>query len=425
MRICIFEDAAVVGLYPLSMTRPAFDLRCGTGTLLERHRRYFPGAEVGLQVRPALAEMTRLAHPDLPVNDPHWLNRRGDIVFVNARWLAPVELLPECQPCGVGLVGDRIAWAVAHAATFDARSDAPQRPWEGEDSNGVFHQVGGALIDHPWELVEGNGDAIREDFSLWAQKPAAGGLYGVSVLGSVEHLFVDPAARVEPHVILDATQGPIVIDRGAVVQAFSRLEGPCYVGPQAQVLAAKVRAGTTLGTGCRVGGEVEASILQGFVNKYHDGFLGHSYAGAWVNFGAGTQVSDLRNDYGAINVYVRGKKVETGLIKVGAYLGDFTRTSVGALLNAGTMVGPFGQMLANGGLLPRSVPPFCQIEYGRLQARSDPRLMFEAAAHAVGRRDKEWTDTHGEFYFQLYVDTEPDRHKAIRESEQRHMRRVV
>jgi UDP-N-acetylglucosamine diphosphorylase/glucosamine-1-phosphate N-acetyltransferase len=407
------------------LTRPAFDLRCGTGTLLDRQRRYFCGAELGVQVRPALAELTRLAHPDLPVNDASWLQRRGDIVFVNARWLAPVEPLAEFQASGVGIVGDRIAWVVANAANLDVRTDVMPRPMEVDGNGDVFREVGGAMIDYPWDLVERNGDAIREDVPVWAQRPATGGLHGVSVLGSVEQLFVDPAARVEPHVVLDATNGPVVIDRGAVVQAFSRLEGPCYIGQHAQVLGAKVRGGTSLGTGCRVGGEIEATIMHGYVNKYHEGYLGHSYVGAWVNFGAGTQVSDLRNDYGPIQVYMRGKKVNTGLIKVGAYLGDFTRTSVGALLNAGTVVGPFGQMLANGGLLPRSVPPFCQIEHGRLQVRSDPRRMFEAAANAVGRRDKEWTEAHGEFYFQLYVDTEPERFKAIRESEQRHMRRVV
>jgi UDP-N-acetylglucosamine diphosphorylase/glucosamine-1-phosphate N-acetyltransferase len=425
MRICVFEDAGVAGLYPLSLTRPAFDLRCGTGTLLERQRRYFAGAEVGLQVRPALAELTRLAHPDLPVNDVGWRQRRGETIFVNARWLAPVEEAADLPRSGVGLVGDHIAWAAAPNAPFDPRSDVLPSPWRAEEMGDHGRQVGGTLIDYPWELVEHNGTAMRDDFVLWANKPAAGGLHGVVVLGSVENLFVDPAARVEPDVVLDATRGPIIIDRGAVVQAFSRLEGPCYIGPNSQVLAAKVRSGTALGTGCRVGGEIEASILHGFVNKYHEGFLGHSYVGAWVNFGAGTQVSDLRNDYGPISVYVRGKKVDTGLIKVGAFLGDFTRTSIGALLNAGTVVGPFGQMLANGGLLPRSVPPFCQIEHGRLQARNDPRRMFEAAAGAVGRRDKEWTETHGEFYFQLYVQTEAERNKALRESEQRHMRRVV
>ena len=88
------------------------------------------------------------------------------------------------------------------------------------------------------------------------------------------------------------------------------------------------------------------------------------------------------------------------------------------MLNSGTVVGPFGQLLANGGLLPRAVPPFCKIERGRLQEHSDPWTLFDAASKAVGRRDKEWTEAHIEFYFKLYNQTEPERHKAIRESEQ-------
>jgi hypothetical protein len=191
------------------------------------------------------------------------------------------------------------------------------------------------------------------------------------------------------------------------------------------VLGAKVRSGTSLGKGCRVGGETEASIFHGFVNKYHEGFVGHSYVGGWVNFGAGTQVSDLRNDYRPISVFLRGEKVETTLIKVGAFLGDFTRTSIGALLNSGTMVGPFGQLLANGGLLPRTVPPFCKIERGQLREQGEPWPLFDTAAKAVGRRDKEWTEAHVEFYFKLYKQTEQERHKAIRESEQRQLCRAV
>ena len=100
--------------------------------------------------------------------------------------------------------------------------------------------------------------------------------------------------------VADTTGGPVVIDREAVVTAFTRLEGPCYIGPRTQVHGAKIRAGTTLGPDCRIGGEVEASIVQGHSNKYHDGFLGHAYLGEWVNLGAGTQNSDLRNDYGEV-----------------------------------------------------------------------------------------------------------------------------
>ena len=425
MKICIYEDTGVANLAPLSLTRAAFDLRCGTGTLLDRHKRYFAGADVGVQVRPALLDLARLAHPDLPVNNPKWLLGGEDVVFVNARWLAPVDAPESFKCCGVGVVGDQVAWSVVRAVDLDAVSDLLARPWECKEGSACVRPAGGAIIDYPWHLVERNGEAIREEFALWSQRESAGDLSGVTVIGSVDQVYVEPSARVEPQVVLDVTNGPIVIAAGAVVQAFSRVEGPCFIGPQSQVLAAKVRGGTTIGKSCRVGGEIEASILHGFVNKYHEGFLGHSYVGAWVNFGAGTQVSDLRNDYGPISVFYNGQKYETGLIKVGAYLGDFTRTSIGALLNTGTVVGPFGHLLANGGLLSRSLPPFCQVEHGRLQERSDLRLMFDAAAAAVGRREREWTETHAEFFFQLYVQTEGERRKAIRESEQRRMRRVV
>jgi UDP-N-acetylglucosamine diphosphorylase/glucosamine-1-phosphate N-acetyltransferase len=421
MKVCVYEDAGVHNLSPLTLTRPAFELRCGTGTLLERQRRYFGGADLGVQVRPELAALTRLMHPDLPVNDATWLRGGGDVVFVNARWLAPAASPGSFKRCGVGLVGEQLAWRVVDPAQLDAAA----RPRPDVDHAQSVRPAGGEMLDYPWHLVERNGEAIREDLALFAQREAAAALPGVTVLGPANRVFVERSARVEAQVVLDARIGPVVIDAGAVVQTFSRLEGPCYIGPNSQVLAATVRGGTTLGRGCRVGGEVEASVLHGFVNKYHDGFVGHSYVGGWVNFGAGTQVSDLRNDYGPITVFLGGKKVETGLIKVGSYLGDYTRTSVGALLNAGTVVGPFGQLLADGGLLPRSVPPFCQLEHGRVQERSDIRLMFEAAATGVGRREREWTDTHAEFFYQLYVQTEEERRKAIRESEQRRMRRVV
>jgi UDP-N-acetylglucosamine diphosphorylase/glucosamine-1-phosphate N-acetyltransferase len=424
MKICVYEDAGVGNLWPLTLTRPAFDLRCGTGTLLERHKRYFAGAEIGVQVRPELVSLARWMHADLPVNDPDWLRSRGEVVFVNARWLAPTDPPPAGTWCGSDVAGDQVAWTVLHAA--DIASSTPwSSPRSYTEDGRCARPAGGLMLDYPWDIVEQNGQAIRGDFSHWSKRESAALPAGVTIVGPSDQVFVDPSARVEALAVLDATHGPIVVDAGAVVQALGRLEGPCYVGPECQVLGAKVRGGTTLGRGCRVGGEVEASVLHGFVNKYHDGFVGHSYVGGWVNLGAGTQVSDLRNDYHPISVFLGGKKVETGLVKVGAYLGDYTRTSVGALLNAGTVVGPFGQLLANGGLLPRSVPPFCQLEHGHVQERSDIRLMFEAAATGVGRRDREWTDIHAEFFYQLYVQTEAERRRAIRESEQRRMRRVV
>jgi UDP-N-acetylglucosamine diphosphorylase/glucosamine-1-phosphate N-acetyltransferase len=423
MRICSFEDSSVSNLAPLSLTRPVFDLRCGTGTLLERQCRHFSAADVGVRVRPALVDLARVAHPGMAINQSERVPTEPTL-YVNARWLAPVESrhLPQS---GVGLVGDTVAWAVVPPEAVAADPTLVDQPWEYRGQTTSVHPAGGAMVDYLWQLVEQNGAAIRDDFPRFRERPGTTALNGVTILGAPGDIFVDASATVEPQTVLDARDGPVVIDAGAIIQAFSRIAGPSYIGPDSHVLAAKVHGGTTLGKGCRVGGEVEASILHGYVNKYHDGFVGHSYIGAWVNFGAGTQVSDLRNDYAPISVFVGGEKIDTSLIKVGAFLGDFTRTSIGALLNAGTAVGPFGQLLANGGLLPRSVPPFCQVENGRLTERNVLRLLFEAAATAVDRRSREWTEHHGEFYFQLYIQTEEERIRTIRENDQRHMRRVV
>src|SRR5436190_22914514 len=149
-----------------------------------------------------------------------------------------------------------------------------------------------------------------------------------------------------------------MIDREAVIAAFSRLEGPCYIGPQTHVLGAKIRSGTTLGPNCRIGGEVEESIIHGHSNKYHDGFLGHAYVGEWVNLGALTTNSDLKNDYSTVSVMMGGKSVDTGSTKVGSLIGDHVKTSIGTLMNTGSVVGTMAILVATGAPLPKYIPPF-------------------------------------------------------------------
>src|SRR5262249_10523639 len=121
-------------------------------------------------------------------------------------------------------------------------------------------------------------------------------------VGPADRLLIDPSARIDPMVMADTTHGPVVIGPRAKVTAFTRLEGPCAIGEGSHVLGAHIRTGTSIGPYCRIGGEVECSIVHGFTNKYHDGFLGHSYVGEWVNLGAGTITGDLRTDYEPIAV---------------------------------------------------------------------------------------------------------------------------
>jgi UDP-N-acetylglucosamine diphosphorylase/glucosamine-1-phosphate N-acetyltransferase len=425
MRLLIFEDGGVGRLAPLTLTRPAFDLRSGAGTLAERQARYAGAAEVGFLVRPILKDLTRVRRPDAAVNDPDFA-RGKPVALVNARWVPPEEGALPAGVDAIGFAGEQLAWVVRRECEA-----GPSRPEELHEQLARWTRelppfdAGGWMADYPWQLVEHNGDSLEQDARWWrAEQRPVGVPAGAIVLGDPNRVLVHRQAKVEPHAVFDATRGPILVDADAVVQAFSRLEGPCYVGPRTQLLAGRVRGGS-IGPECRIGGEVEASILQGHTNKYHDGFLGHSYVGEWVNIGAGTQFSDLRNDYSNLQVYAGGQMIDTGLIKIGTYLGDYTRTSINTSVNAGTVVGPFCQLLTSGGLLPRVFPPFTVINRGRVEERNDLRRMFQTAAMAMGRRGQLWTPSHEEFYLSLYDETAEERWRLLREGEQCRLRRQM
>jgi UDP-N-acetylglucosamine diphosphorylase/glucosamine-1-phosphate N-acetyltransferase len=203
------------------------------------------------------------------------------------------------------------------------------------------------------------------------------------------------------------------------------LEGPCYIGPDTHVLGAKVRAGTTLGPCCRIGGEVEASIVHGYSNKYHDGFLGHAYIGEWVNLGAGTNNSDLRNDYGEVSVTANDRRVPTGMTKVGCFLGDHTKIGIGTVLNTGTNAGVFSNLLPSGSLLPKYIPSFTSWWNGVITEQTDLSEKLHTAAPVMQRRGQTLTDAHADLYRYLFDQSATERRRLIRESEQRRLQRVA
>ncbi len=437
MRVCLFEDRAD-NLEPLSLTRPLFALLCGLTSLGAKQLRHFLSTESGFLVRPLLKEITQQLIPETPVNDLDWL-RAGPTILVNGRWLPPE--IPVNLPEGpwVGLASDEVAFAVLDAESL-GNLTLPSLPDFLDHWQQTLPTVpaGGVMIRHPWDLVEHNGPQLTRDFHQLAtlqhsfsprqdssSPPYAGGTGGCrpALVGPAQNLWLDPSARIDPYVVADTTAGPVVIDHHAVVTAFSRLEGPCYLGPHTQVHGAKIRAGTTLGPHCRVGGEVEGSILHGFSNKYHEGFLGHSYVGEWVNLGAGTHNSDLRNDYGAVTVTVNGRPIATGQSKVGCFLGDHVKTGLGTLLNTGSNVGIFCNLLPAGRLAPKYLPPFTNWWNGSLRDGFDLEQLLATARQVMQRRGQSLTDAHANLYRALLAETAAERRRVLRESEAQALRR--
>jgi UDP-N-acetylglucosamine diphosphorylase/glucosamine-1-phosphate N-acetyltransferase len=428
MRVCLFEDRKVIQLEPLASTRPAFDLLCGQTSLGNKQLRHFAPCEAGFLVRPVLVDLLRLYHPATPVNDLAWL-RAEPAILVNARWLPPPDAAPRLTgPC-VAMLGDEVAYAVVGPDRLTyCSANTLEDCLETWKNTLPRHPAGGRLFGYLWELVHHNADQIRLDFHAAGTSPSSP--HPVTrpsrhwtLVGSRKSLLLDPTAQVDPLVAVDTTKGPVVIDRQAVVTAFSRLEGPCYIGPETHILGARVRAGTTLGPQCRIGGEIEGSIVQGYTNKYHDGFLGHSYVGEWVNLGAGTTNSDLRNDYGEVTVVAGGQRVATGLTKVGCFIGDHTKSGLGTLLNTGTNVGVFANLLPAGTLLPKYVPAFASWWNGTLIDRADLHRLLQTAATVMQRRGCAFTEVHAALFRTLFDQTAAERRKALLHAEQRRLRR--
>jgi UDP-N-acetylglucosamine diphosphorylase/glucosamine-1-phosphate N-acetyltransferase len=419
MRLCIFEDAGVAGLDPLALPRPAFDLRCGLTTLLEKQLRAIRPTTVGLLVRPYLARLAAEEHLHFTVNESEWL-AAGPTVLVNSRWLPPPRFqLPTDGPF-VAVLGNEVAYAVL--TPDDLADGTPHNLDEcltGWRTRLYTRDAQGRLAAYPWDLVVWNAEEIAADFVHMRRGEMTGWPTTLTLIGPSDALWVHPTARVDPFVVADTTHGPVVIDRDAVITSFTRLEGPCHVGPRTQVFGASIRAGTSLGPNCRIGGEVSASIVLGNTNKSHAGYLGHSYVGEWVNLGAGTEVSDLRSDFAAVRV----GSTDTGRRKLGAFVGDHVKAAIGCKVNAGSVIGPFAQLLPSGTLLPETVPGFCTVDHGRLLDCPDPQPLFDAADRVTARRGEEFTSTHRAVYKGLFDRGAAQRRTAVHEAELRRLPR--
>ncbi len=227
--------------------------------------------------------------------------------------------------------------------------------WDGASEDGPALEIEGMLLRGAYDLVTALEQLLPADCADFRAVPAGSVPEGSLVLG-------DPAdvrcrdALVEPGVVFDVRQGAVVLEAGSEVRHGTRLEGPVYVGPGTRIMGGAIR-GSSFGPHCRVHGEVSATIFLGYGNKSHDGFVGHSVIGQWVNLGAGTTTSNLKNTYGAVRLDVGGCRIETGRINLGTLFGDHVKTAIGTMLATGTVVAA-GANVFGAATTPKYVPPF-------------------------------------------------------------------
>lgn len=355
MKLYLFDDRVARGFHPFAATRPVGELLYGAHTLRERAERGLRKACAGHWAGADLIGFDEEGAP--PALDLADVETPCLLLCSRVSWGHDVAAaLPAPSPGGpvpVEVAGALAGWLLPAGATLPTEEQLLDRtPLPGARSPLVLR---GEWLDGVWSLMAGNADRVGKDLAHEHVTPPSADPMGLVRLGT-HGVVLAPDVVIEPGVVLDARRGPIHVDAGVVLGAHLRLAGPAFVGRGSTLFGGSISA-VSLGPVCKVRGEVEESVLLGYSNKAHDGFLGHAYLGRWVNLGALTTNSDLKNNYGHVRLKLPEGSVDTGLTKVGCFLGDHVKTGIGTMLNTGTVVGA-GSNLFGGVMPPAWVPPF-------------------------------------------------------------------
>lgn len=383
MSIVIFEDERWENFAPLTLTRHVAQQLLGTRTILAHVASIFED-KVAIAGRRYLADVVS-EQTGLDYNGP--LER--EVFIVNGRLNPLIDLkrmiaeksdfalMDHGEVVVAAVNGKKLAGAVSRDGTFSQR--ALTSVVKGLE---ILEATEPTLFYYPWEMLYQNDRAI------------------MAAAGKRVRVNISPKAEVEEYVSLDTRGGPIVVEQGARIEAFSRISGPCYIGRDVVVHSGLIRGGTTVGDNCRIGGEVEHSVIYPNANKAHFGFLGHSIVGEWVNLGAGSVTSNLKNTYGTIKVVRRGDRVDTGVNKLGAMFGDMSKVSIGTLVYGGKTTGVSSH---SSGLVDKDVPDFTHYD-GDEKREFALRLesVIQTQSRVMPRRGEAMTQAQKKLIERLY-----------------------
>jgi len=388
----IFDDGLAT-LGPLTDLRAAFDVRTGALTNLERLTRILKLNILGLVVPQRLAGIARDTHGGLAHAVGHLPSVPSGTLVISARCTLPPTELDELEP-GQSLI-DKSSQGVIAARLKDAHDYAAffADPQAVARSTGTLVEVERpCLLTHPWSVRTFRDQCLTTDLVELAAGGENDRIPGVTILGEAPVLIRDDdGARVFPGVVIDAENGPVVIDEHAVVRPGAVIIGPAYVGQHATVLdRALIKANTAIGPHCKLAGEVGGTIFQSHSNKGHDGHLGDAYVGQWVNLGAGTTNSNLLNTYAEVMMRATPQSPleRTGQQFMGCIIGDHVKTAICTRIMTGCTLHT-GAMFAATAAATGNVPPFAWVtdEHAPGSKRYRPDKFLEAM-HAVMARRK-------------------------------------
>lgn len=377
----LYDDATARDFAPFALTRPAGELRAGGALTRERWSRMLGAPATGFV---GAAHLRQFAEFDAPpavdgrVPAGTWL--------VNAR-CAPrldVAALPASEASAITTVRCHGRVAAVRLArelsVHDLADGSLALDALAAESAASAHDIDGWWLDHVWDLVALLPTMLAADAT--AMLPAQPEARGIHVLGA-HPVHVADDAIIEPYVVADTSAGPIIIERGAQVLAFTRLVGPCVIGAGSSVMGGRL-ACCSIGPAVKVSGEMSVTIMIGHANKGHDGFIGHSVIGRWANLGAGTITSNLKNSYGEVTLWTPQGVQRTGQQFLGSLIGDHAKTGIGMRLSTGSVIGAAASVFGTR-MPPKVVAPFAWGDGEPWETFALDRFLV-VAARVMGRR---------------------------------------
>ena len=417
MIIALFEDERYNNFLPITYTRAVFDIRIGLYTFLERARKHL-GKIDSIYTRSYLSEIYKeergidanVDYQDegiLLVNSRVLLTERfAQLLKTKAEKLSEYIIVKEDTIVAIKTRGE----IASKLLTYLVKEDYDHFNEQAYKISNKLSMNKIALFNYPWQIIHHNSDTIKADFKELRGKPWQSEPDPRCVIyGNHKDIYIGRNTVIEAYVVLDATQGPIYIDDDVKICSGTRIEGPTYIGKGTKIMSnSLIREGSNIGPICRIGGEIEESIIHGYTNKYHTGFIGHSYIGEWVNLGALTTNSDLKNTYGTVRLNLNGSRIDTNNRKIGCFIGDMTKTSIGTLIYTGKTIGISSHLH---GVVYEDVPSFTI--YAKTLGLDPVELRLESAIETqrrmMARRGLNLTRTRERLIRYLYTLTQAER----------------
>lgn len=344
MNILIKDTQLNENFYPFSILHPLFELRCGALRIFEKWKRLVPEGKFTFlsESNKLNSFLTRFEIVSLEVKGKV-LEVESNFVPNRASFLLLIKHISENENSTIEFTKDNFTFA----------------KYDGGDFNILSFEITEAdIILYLWDAIYLNEKAINDDFLLFEKDNKIEKVQINGAFINSKNIFFGKNVNILPNVVLDASEGAIIIDDNVKIMAQATIIGPCYIGKNSIIkVGAKIYEKTSIGEWCKIGGEVENSIIQAYSNKQHEGFLGHSFLSEWVNLGADTNTSDLKNTYANINLRIKDKDYDSGRMFLGLFCGDHTKSAINTQFNTGTVAGICG-ILVVPGFLPNYIPSF-------------------------------------------------------------------